>query len=68
MAKDYQISEEDIDVMLKNLEFSDPKNATREYAKAKLEELQAGIHGLAHTDPEKFFKIKKKVDKPDNPQ
>ena len=68
MAKDYQISEEDIDVMLKNLEFSDPKNATRKYAKAKLEEFQAGVHGLAHTDPEEFFKIKKKVDKPDKPQ
>jgi hypothetical protein len=35
MADDYQISEEDIDVMLKNLEFSDPNNATRENAKTK---------------------------------
>jgi hypothetical protein len=65
MADDYQISEEDIDVMLKNLEFSDPKNATRENAKAKLEEIQAGLHGIAHTDPEKFFKIKDQIDKPD---
>jgi len=68
MDKNYQISEEDIDVMLKNLEFSDPKKATREYAKAKLKEIQAGMHGMAHTDPEKFFKIKKKLDKPDKSQ
>ena len=68
MAKDYEISEEDIDVMLRNLEFDDPKNATREHAKAKLEEIQAGMHGMAHTDPEKFFKTKKKLDKPNESQ
>ena len=68
MVKDYEISEEDIDVMLKNLEFSDPKNATRENAKAKLEEIQAGMHGMAHTDPEKFFETKKKLDKPEESQ
>jgi hypothetical protein len=68
MGDDYQISEEDIDVMLKNLEFSDPKNATRENAKAKLDEIQAGLRGIAQTDPEKFFKIKNKIDKPDQTQ
>jgi hypothetical protein len=65
MADDYQISEEDIDVMLKNLEFSDPNNATRENAKTKLEEIQTGLRGIAQTDPEKFFKIKNKIDNPE---
>lgn len=62
MSKQYQISDEDVDAMLKHLTFTDPENATREHAKAKLEELQAGLHGMAHTDPEKLTKLQAKID------
>ncbi len=68
MEKPYEISEEDIDVMLKHLEFTDPKNATREHAKAELERLQAGMHKMALTDHERFFNNKKKLDEGDKPQ
>ena len=61
MAKQYQISDEDIDAMLKHLEFTDPKNATRKQAKTKLEELQEGIHVMAHTNPVKLVALQAKL-------
>lgn len=68
MGIQYEYSEEDIDVMVKNLQFTDPKNANREYAKAKLEELKAGAHSMADADPERLLKLQKKLDKPDESQ
>ena len=62
MAKQYEISDEDVDAMLVHLKFTDPKNATREKAKTKLEELQSGLHGMAHTDPEKLAKLQAIID------
>jgi hypothetical protein len=62
MTKQYEISDEDVDAMVRHLKFTDPKNATREHARAKLEELQAGLHGMAHTNPEKLDKLQAKID------
>jgi hypothetical protein len=62
MTERYEISDEDIDAMLRHLKFTDPENATREQAKAKLEELQAGFHKIAHTDPEKLGKLRAEID------
>ncbi len=62
MTKQYEISDEDVDAMVRHLKFSDPKNATREYARAKLEELQAGLHGMAHTNPDKLNELQAKID------
>lgn len=59
---DYQISEKDIEAVMRYLETNDPKNADREYAMQLLE----AIHGVAHDiakdgavdtdDLEKFLK------------
>ena len=70
MAKEFQISDEDIDAMVRHLEFTDPKNATRKYAREKFESLQAGLRSMAITNPEKFAKIRAKidVDKKKNPE
>jgi hypothetical protein len=62
MAKRYEISDEDIDTALRYLELHDPENASRGTALAMLEDLQAGFHGLAHTDPERFNKLRAKLD------
>jgi hypothetical protein len=62
MAKeDYEISGQDIDSVLKYLKLNDPENATPEKAIAMLEDLQAGIHMLAHSNPELLEKLYKEV-------
>jgi hypothetical protein len=53
----YEINEKDIDTVLGILKRSDPENATPEMAIAILERLQANIHLLSHTDPEKLIEI-----------
>ena len=50
MAKGYEITEKDIDGMLYFLKTHDPEHATPEMAIAMLEELQARVHLMAHTD------------------
>ena len=62
MAQRYEISDEDVAAMLRHLKFTDPKNATREHARAKLEELQAGLHGIAHSNPGKLSELQAKID------
>jgi len=62
MAQRYEISDEDVDAMVRHLKFTDPKNATPEHARAKLEELQAGLHGIAHSNPEKLGELQAKID------
>jgi hypothetical protein len=54
----YTVSEEDIEVALRYLKFNDPKNATREKAKAMLDDLQSGFHGMAHHDPERLLDLR----------
>jgi hypothetical protein len=60
--KRYVMSEQDIEVALRYLKYNEPEKATREGAIALLEELQAGLHGMAHHDPEKLLKLKKELD------
>ncbi len=59
MANDYELNEQDIDSTIRYLKTIDPGNATPEMAIAFLEELQAGVHSLAHTKPELLEKIYK---------
>jgi hypothetical protein len=54
---DYEINEKDIDSALSYLKIHHPEDATPEKAIAMLEELKAGVHMLAHTDPEKLEEI-----------
>ena len=57
MAKNYELNEKDIESTIRYLKSVDPKNATPEMAIAFLEELQAGVHTLAHAKPELLEKI-----------
>lgn len=50
----YEINEKDIDAVIRFLKATDPDHATPEMAIAILEYLQAKIHMLAHTDPQKL--------------
>lgn len=55
----YEITEKDIETVLKILKQSDPKNATPEMAITILEQFQAAFHTAAHEDPkslEQFLK------------
>lgn len=58
----YEISDEDIEVAMRYLKYHDPENASRDDAIAMLQELQAGFHGMAHSDPERLAELKKKLD------
>jgi hypothetical protein len=62
MTRRYKISDKDVDSMVRHLKFTDPKNATPEHARKKLEELQAGLHGIAHNNPEKLSELQAKID------
>lgn len=55
--KRYEINEKDIESTIRFLKGVDPENATPEMAISFLEELQATVHMLAHTDPELLKKI-----------
>ena len=59
----YEITEKDIDTVLKILKANDSENATPEMAIAVLEELQMRVHELSHTNPEKLVEIYKKLKK-----
>lgn len=61
MADNYEISEKDIDSVLKFLKLSDPEHATPEMAIEILETMQASVHELAHDDPELLIKIYEQV-------
>lgn len=49
---DYEITEKDIEGMLKYLRVFHPENANRDYAVEMLEYLKATFHRLAFTDPD----------------
>lgn len=62
MAEEFEINEAAIDSALRWLKINDPDNATREKAEAMLRDLQAGLHGMAHHDPDKLLSLKKGLD------
>jgi len=62
MAKDYEITEKDIEIALRYLKYHDSENATRENAISLLEDLRAGYHGMAHHQPEKLVELQKEID------
>jgi len=57
MAKDYEISEEDIDKMIRYIKTIDPDNATPEMAIYLLENEYAKEHLLEHKDPKLAYTI-----------
>jgi len=63
MADDYKITEQDIESVIRYLKIYDPENATPEKAISMLEDLQTGIHMLAHNNPELLEKLYKEVKK-----
>lgn len=60
---EYQIGEKDIESVINYLRIHDPDNATAEKAIILLEELQAGVHMLAHTNPELLDQLYKDLRK-----
>lgn len=58
----YEITEADIDAMVRYLKINDPENATSEVAIKTLEDLQAGFHELAHSNPKLLEKWYKELD------
>lgn len=50
----YNITQKDIDSMIRFLKATDPDNATPEMAIELLKHLQASIHTMSHEDPEKL--------------
>jgi hypothetical protein len=62
-TEQYEISEADIEVALRWLKYNDPEHATREQAIALLNDLQAGFHNLAHSDPDRLLKLEKELGK-----
>ena len=48
----YQITEEDIQALIRQLQRENPENADRDYAIQFLETLHAGIKKAVHTNPE----------------
>lgn len=53
----YQITEKDIDVVLRFLKATDPEHATPEMAIEILEHLHTTFHTMSHTDPDALEKI-----------
>lgn len=49
---DYQISEEDIDAVVRYMEIFHPEKANREYSLALLENIKSGLHQVARNNPE----------------
>ncbi len=56
-AGNYQITEKDIDVVLRFLKATDPEHATPEMAIEILEHLHTTFHTMSHTDPDALAKI-----------
>lgn len=56
-AGNYQITEKDIDVVLRFLKTTDPEHATPEMAIEILEHLHTTFHTMSHTDPDALAKI-----------
>lgn len=59
--KRYEITEKDIDTVIKILKSVDPEHATPEMAITILEHFQVKFHIMAHEDPEKLVEILKNI-------
>lgn len=64
MTKPYKISDEDIEKTLNYLKLHVSKNSTLEDARKKLEDLGSDFHKIAINEPERYSKLKQKIDKP----
>jgi len=62
MEEPYKPDEKDIESTLRWLKINDPENATRDQAIALLQDLKAGFHGMAHSNPELLAKLKQELD------
>ncbi len=62
MDKPYEIDEKDIESTLRWLKVNDPENATREQAEALLKDLKAGLHSMAHNNPDLLNELKEELD------
>lgn len=63
MSYDDEISSEDVDVMLRYLQYHEPEHATREEALKRLQETQAEAQKLGREDPAKLLELQKKIDR-----
>lgn len=68
MNEPYELNEKDIDSTINFLRTIDPDNATPEMAIEFLEELQAGVHKLAHTSPEQLTELYKELKEKNHPK
>ena len=57
MSKEYEITEQDIEGMVKYLQVFHPERATREDAIEILEYMKASYHRMALTDPDALEKL-----------
>ena len=62
MDDKYEITDKDIEVALKYLQFHDPKNATAEKAIAMLKDLRQGYHDMAHSNPTLLEELQRELD------
>jgi len=63
MTEPYEISDEDIEKALNYLKLHVSKNSTLEDARKKLEDLGSDFHKIAINEPERYSKLKQKIDK-----
>jgi hypothetical protein len=61
MDENYEISEKDIESVIRWLKINDPENATHEKAVALLQDLKAGFHGMAHNNPELLDQLRQEL-------
>jgi cytochrome oxidase Cu insertion factor (SCO1/SenC/PrrC family) len=66
MSKEYEINEKDIDSVIRYLKIYDPEHATPEMAIEILENFNAGIHLMSHTNPELLEKLYKELNENKN--
>lgn len=62
MSDTYEISEQDIESVIRYLKAHEPEKATRENAITLLEDLRAGVHSMAHNNPELLEQLQKELD------
>jgi hypothetical protein len=63
MTKPYEISDEDIEKVLRYMKLHVSKNSTLEDARKMLEDFGSDVHKLALNEPDRFLKLKQKIDK-----
>lgn len=61
MGDHYEINEQDIESVIRWLKVNDPENATRENAIGLLQDMQAGFHGMAHSNPELLERLREEL-------